>query len=74
MMPYIVGRDPETNEVMVGDRRTHGFFLRGPAMEETAIRNLVQAANEWVHYRSGGEGLLGVIPEPWESGPIYPGM
>ena len=49
MMPYMVGRDPETNEIMVGDRRTHVFFLRGPANEERATRDLVQAANENLH-------------------------
>jgi hypothetical protein len=61
-MPYIVGRDPETHELMIGDSRTHGFFLRGPASEEQAIRNLVQAANERIH-REGSVPPPSVVKE-----------
>ena len=49
MMPYMIGQDPETNEIIVCDARTQVFFLRGPATETSAIRDLVQAANEHVH-------------------------
>jgi len=49
MNPYILVRDPETDEVIVGDRRTNVFFLRGPANEESAIQNLIQAANKKIH-------------------------
>lgn len=49
MMPYIAGIDPETNEIIVGDSRRNVFFLRGPMMEEKAILDLLQAANERVH-------------------------
>jgi len=49
MMPYIVGRDPETNEVIVGDSRSHVFFLRGPSSEEDSVIALVEAANMWAH-------------------------
>lgn len=52
MMPYIVGKDPETGELLVGDRREQTFFLRGSATEERAIRDLVQLANE-KHHRDG---------------------
>jgi hypothetical protein len=45
VMPYIVGQDPETDEIIVGDSRTHTFFLRGPSSAERTIRDLVQAAN-----------------------------
>jgi len=51
MMPYIVGQDPETNEILVGDRRNNTLFLRGPSSAETQIRDLVQAANQWCHER-----------------------
>ncbi len=49
MMPYIVGRDPNTNEIIVGDHRRNVFFLRGSSDEEQAIRNLAQAANGRIH-------------------------
>ena len=53
MMPYIVGQDPETNEILIGDRRNNMLFLRGPVLAETQIRDLVQAANQWCHEREG---------------------
>jgi len=49
MMPYIVGKDPETGEVIIGDIRGHEFFLRGSSMAEEKIRQLVYAANMWNH-------------------------
>ena len=49
MMPYIMGVDPENNEIIVGFQDDFVFFLRGPSMEERRIRDLVQHANEGVH-------------------------
>lgn len=48
MMPYIIGRDPETNEILVGNRRDSDTFLRGSADSEAQIRDLVEAANRWI--------------------------
>ena len=57
MMPYIVGKDAETGELLVGDKRSSSFFLRGQPECENEIRNLVQAANQWLHEKqpSGGQ-------------------
>lgn len=49
MMPYLVGLDPDTNEIIVGDRRTNEFFLRGARSSEREIRDLIQAANQRIH-------------------------
>jgi len=49
MMPFVVGEDPETKEIIVGDTRRNVFFLRGPRSELNAIRDFVQAANERIH-------------------------
>ena len=49
MMPYIIGRDPSTSEIIVGDVGDNTFFLRGGVDELERIRDLVSAANCWKH-------------------------
>jgi len=49
MMPFVVGEDTETQEIIVGDTRRNVFFLRGPMSEQNAIHEFVQAANERIH-------------------------
>ena len=68
MMPYVIGQDPETGEILVGDTRQHEMFLRGPASAETQIRDLVQAANQWCHtqmqFEPGGLRPPRIVDDP----------
>jgi len=49
MMHYMVGIDPDTNEIIVGDRRDNIIFLRGSADSAEMITRLVSAANFYNH-------------------------
>lgn len=49
MMPYMVGIDPEADELIIGDRRNNRFFARAPKTNKEEVCNMVQAANEAIH-------------------------
>ena len=42
---YTLGIDPEANEILVADSRSHEVLLRGPASSREAIQELVNLAN-----------------------------
>ena len=73
MMPYIIGKDKVTGEILAGNSTSDQFFLRGPQSEEKTIRDLVQLANLHAHMQPIGTNEVSRSYEsPDEDKPLLP--
>lgn len=55
MMPWLIGKDPETNELLVVDNRSDSIFLRGSQDSYDLIVELVNYANRKYHSETTGQ-------------------
>ena len=60
-MGYEIGKDPETNELLIADNVTRSVLCRGPLSEEVDIRQMVHLAN-----KAGKlQAIVNQLPKCW---------